>query len=45
MVIWLAVLLVVLFGAHRMILRRLRQTAGYRTAAASRPETDQEDLK
>ena len=40
MIIWLAVLLVVVFGAHWLLVRWFRKTEGYRAYIEGRPRRD-----
>jgi len=40
MTIWLAVLLAIVFSAHRLIIRRLRRSKGYQSIVTGRPESD-----
>jgi len=45
MTIWLAVLLVVVLSAHRLLLQRLRRSAGYQALVTGRPERDRGGIR
>jgi len=40
MTIWLAVLLLAVFSAHRILLARLRRSKGYQSILTGQPERD-----